>query len=371
MTWRPWKPKTSDEFEALGAAGLIGDEITDTVADILEIFGQRGFDTTGRTRAELERLCQQWARHVRDGEPIPGSDLSSESEAGPAWKGVTRFLAIQRDQEQAHVLNMGSQYNAVTESLEELKCTLRDFAQGLRYAVTEDETADAEVVKHLEILNDTAQSVSNIALLREKVTQTVHFVNAAIEARHDRHSKQVEELGRELVALKAELATASSEAERDGLTELYNRKALDAQLDRTVALCQMTGRPTCVVMVDLDNFKAINDDYGHQAGDKTLQELGRVLNSVVLRKSDFVARYGGDEFTIILNNCRLSAARFITDRLLNTVRNIEVASDAGTFGITVSMGIAELGARETRDEWLKRADLNLLSAKRAGRDRVH
>jgi diguanylate cyclase (GGDEF)-like protein len=266
---------------------------------------------------------------------------------------------------------MGSQYNAVTESLEELKRTLRDFAQGMRYAVTEDEAADAEVVKHLDVLNETAQTSADIELLRTKISETVHFVNSAIEARHDRHAKQVEELGRELVAVKAELATASSEAERDGLTELYNRKALDAQLDRTVALCQMTGRPTCVVMVDLDNFKDINDAYGHQSGDQALQGLGKVLNTVVLRKSDFVARYGGDEFTIILNNCRLSAARFIADRLLNTVRNIEVASDAGTFGITVSMGIAELGARETRDEWLKRADLNLLAAKRAGRDRVH
>lgn len=335
---------------------------------MLEIFGRSGFDTANRTQEEFERLCKHWVRHVRDGEPVPGSD--GLAPLGPSWGGVTQFMAVQRDQEQAHVLQMGQRVNAANASLEELKDTLRDFAQGLRSAVTKDQASDSAVIAALDSLGQLSATSNDLGALRTKIVATVTIVKDSIESRQQRHAVQIEQLGRELVAVKAELATASIEAETDGLTDLYNRKALDAQLERTVSLCQMTGRPTCVLMVDLDNFKHINDTYGHPAGDKALQALGNTLRTVVLRKSDFVARYGGDEFTVILNNCRLSAARFIADRLLATVREIRIETDAGEFGFTVSMGVAELGAREGREGWLQRADLNLLAAKRAGRDQV-
>jgi diguanylate cyclase len=374
VAWRPWKASGSSEFDdAAQSSGEPSTEVINTVADLLEVFGRNGFDTKTQSQEELERLCKLWSRHVRNGEPVPGSEDAAASEAERrSWQGVIRFIDIQREQERIHVGQLRDQVNTTTEGLDELKRTLRDFAQNLRYAVGEDEKSDLEVVGELDALHTLAlSSETDMNSLRVKVTETVKFVQASIETRQHRHAKQVEQLGRELVAVKAELATASSEAQRDGLTDLFNRKALDEQLDRMVSLCQMTGRPTCVVMVDLDTFKEINDVYGHQAGDQALQALSKVLATVVLRKSDFVARYGGDEFTVILNNCRLSAARFIADRLLSAIRNIEINSDAGSFGITASMGIAELSSRESREDWVKRADLNLLSAKRAGRDRVH
>jgi len=370
VAWRPWKSNNqvdseSDDNVSAKAAG--------SVADLLEIFGKKGFDTSTQSQAELERLSVLWARHVRRGDPIPGSeDVGDGAYAEPSWEGVTRFLEIQREHERRHVGQLRDQVNSTAEGLDELKRTLQDFAQSLRYAVGEDERSDQEVVGQLDALNNLALARdTDMASLRNRVTHTVKFVQETIQTRQHRHAKQIEQLGRELVAVKAELATASSEAQRDGLTDLYNRKALDEQLDRTVSLCQMTGRPTCLLMVDLDNFKDINDVYGHQAGDAALQALSNVLSTVVLRKSDFVARYGGDEFTVILNNCKLSAGRFIADRLLTAIRNIRINSDVGEFSITVSMGIAELGGRETREDWMKRADINLLSAKRAGRDRVH
>ncbi len=373
MAWRPWKANSSeDESSEKGADFTGASEAVEYVADLLELFGKKGFDTSSQSQKELERLCVLWSRHIRSGEPVPGAENVSTETDSRAWQGVLRFLDIQREQERVHVSQLRDQVSSTTEGLDELKRTLRDFAQSLRYAVGEDEKSDLEVVGELDALNQLAlASDTDMASLRERVTHTVRFVQDTITTRQHRHAKQVEQLGRELVAVKAELATASSEAQRDGLTDLFNRKALDEQLDRTVSLCQMTGRPTCLLMVDLDNFKEINDVYGHQAGDEALQALSKVLSTVVLRKSDFVARYGGDEFTVILNNCRLSAARYIADRLLNAIRSIRIDSDAGSFNITVSMGIAELEGRETREEWMKRADLNLLSAKRAGRDRVH
>ena len=369
MAWGPWKAsKTGEDKTEVDKPQLA----VGSVAGLLEIFGKKGFDTTTQSQEELERLCVLWSRHVRDGQPVPGGEDASETPTGPSWEGVARFLEIQREQERAHVGKLRDQVSSTTEGLDELKRTLRDFAQSLRYAVGEDEKSDLDVVGELDALNTLAHAAdTDMNSLRTRVTHTVKFIQDTIQTRQHRHAKQIEQLGRELVAVKAELATASSEAQRDGLTDLFNRKALDEQLDRTVSLCQMTGRPTCLLMVDLDKFKEINDVYGHQAGDAALQALSNVLSTVVLRKSDFVARYGGDEFTVILNNCRLSAGRFIADRLLTAIRNIRIDSDAGEFSITVSMGIAELEGRETREEWMKRADHNLLAAKRAGRDRVH
>jgi diguanylate cyclase (GGDEF)-like protein/PAS domain S-box-containing protein len=148
-------------------------------------------------------------------------------------------------------------------------------------------------------------------------------------------------------------------ARTDALTGLPNRRAWDEELRRELARAGRQGHPLAVVMLDLDRFKAFNDEHGHQAGDGVLAELGRAWRTVV-RVSDFVARYGGEEFAALLPACPPDAAIAAIERLRVVIPAAQ----------TSSAGVAYWDGHESAEALTGRADLALYQAKRAGRDRV-
>ena len=149
-------------------------------------------------------------------------------------------------------------------------------------------------------------------------------------------------------------------AHTDGLTGLQNRRAWSDTLRHTLASATRTGQHVHVAMLDLDDFKAINDTQGHLAGDRLLHELAAAWQPV-LRDSDALARLGGDEFAVLLPGCTDAEAEEIAERL----------RDAVPLGHTVSAGIACWNGREHADDLLDRADAALYAAKAGGRDRVN
>ena len=367
------KKDTDAEASAEGSDALL-EEIVGSLAAILRVFGEYGFDAPSRDADELLGLCRAWADHLAHGAPLPGGNPSADRLNIPAraWTGATDFFEAQRELERDHLSSLDEQLSHATGRATELQVTLRDFALGLRKILNADVDADAGVTATLDELGEyTASDSVRIDELKTRVVDTIAIVKSAMSERQARHAEQVNRMGQELVDIRDELAQASHRAVRDDLTELYNRGSLDEQLETTVGLCHMTGRPSCLLMIDLDRFKEINDGYGHSAGDAALIALSTLLSSVVLRKSDFVARYGGDEFAVILHNCRLAAAKFIADRLLTAVREVVVDHSGHAFGLTVSIGIAELDTRDSTQTWLDRADDKLREAKEAGRNRVH
>ncbi len=155
------------------------------------------------------------------------------------------------------------------------------------------------------------------------------------------------------------LAESEARARTDPLTGLANRRAWDEELRRELARAGRQGWPVCVAMLDLDHFKAFNDDQGHLAGDELLKESAATWR-VVLRAADFIARYGGEEFSVLLPNCSTGDAVQVVERL-------RVATPMGQ---TCSAGVASWDGSESASELLRRADGALYSAKRAGRDRL-
>lgn len=155
----------------------------------------------------------------------------------------------------------------------------------------------------------------------------------------------------------------------DGLTQLANRVYFDEKLNEMIAVRKRHGDPFSLMMIDLDNFKDINDSYGHQAGDRILKGVSLKIKAS-LRGSDFLSRFGGDEYAIILIKTDAKAAIDVARKLCDEVRASRFLLDDNSLSMTLSIGVAEAAENDTDETLLKRADAALYRAKAAGRNGV-
>jgi diguanylate cyclase (GGDEF)-like protein len=169
----------------------------------------------------------------------------------------------------------------------------------------------------------------------------------------------------EIEALQADLRV---QAERDALTGLYNRRYLIEVLPSEVKRSELAGRPLVVVMVDVDNFKEVNDSHGHAAGDAVLVAVGELLADQI-RPGDVACRYGGEEFVLVLPGVDVDTALVRAENWRRHVAGARLGDGAGP-GVTMSLGVAEMRPGEEAEELIRRADAAMYSAKAAGRNRV-
>ena len=159
-------------------------------------------------------------------------------------------------------------------------------------------------------------------------------------------------------------------ADTDDLTGIWNRRYFQRQLLQEFERARTFGVPLSLLMFDIDDFKQINDAFGHVLGDVVLSEVIGVVKQG-LRPTDTIARYGGDEFALILPHTDLTGARSVADRLLSRVRSLTVPTDEeGAIQCSVSIGLAEYNRDDlTARHLTKRADERLYLAKRSGKNR--
>lgn len=168
-------------------------------------------------------------------------------------------------------------------------------------------------------------------------------------------------------ALKYEAALR--EARTDPLTQLLNRSTMEQSLSRELGLARRHGEEFCVVTVDLDEFKTVNDAFGHAAGDAVLRDLAMLLRRCG-RESDLIYRTGGDEFVIALSHTSLAGARLLAERLRRAVGRNVFRHNGEELPVYVSIGVTALVDHDTVDSLLERADEALYEAKRSGRNQV-
>jgi len=162
----------------------------------------------------------------------------------------------------------------------------------------------------------------------------------------------------------------SERAERDELTGLANRRALDDRLREEIDRARRYGTHLTLVLIDLDDFKHVNDRYGHQCGDDVLRVVGALLSRSV-RELDLAARYGGEEFALVLPGTVADGARRVAEKIRATVGAVEIpAPSAERIRVTASFGMAEFPAWSTVEELIAEADRCLYEAKRHGKNRV-
>jgi len=175
-------------------------------------------------------------------------------------------------------------------------------------------------------------------------------------------------VGKRILDLQQSLRFAAT---HDFLTDLLNRSEILAALDREFARGGREGKPTTVILGDIDHFKRVNDTLGHAAGDEVLKEVSRRLK-IDLRPYDMVGRLGGEEFLIILPGCSLTAGARRADAIRNLVGKDPIETPFGAASVTISMGVTSTCSSRDRtlEEFLREADVSLYEAKKNGRNRV-
>ncbi len=157
------------------------------------------------------------------------------------------------------------------------------------------------------------------------------------------------------------------QARHDALTGLPNRRDFDDRLQHEIARSERYGGPLCVAMGDIDNFKIVNDTFGHQAGDAVLKRMAEFMRKS-LRRTDYIARWGGEEFTILLPETRLGIATELLDRLRAGIASQAIPEIGGA--VTLSFGVTAYAPSDTPDDLLSRIDRALYASKETGRNKV-
>jgi diguanylate cyclase (GGDEF)-like protein len=206
-----------------------------------------------------------------------------------------------------------------------------------------------------------------LALTRQTAGLQSRMLINSLEIEQARHEAERSRLEAEMQRIRAE--ELDEQANTDPLTRLPNRRALDRQLPEMMQNALATAEPLCAVMIDMDHFKEVNDQFGHAAGDSVLATMAGILGAAT-RSTDLAVRVGGEEFLLVLGNTDLDQAVLICERLLDEIRGHPWGAVTQGLDCTASVGVALLRRGESVSRWLARADVALYEAKAAGRDRL-
>jgi diguanylate cyclase (GGDEF)-like protein len=326
----------------------------DTLADMLRACGDNAFDTPGHKAEDIKKRADAWLKHLLLGGPHPESGKTTQRD----FVGVRRFVRELRANELAFVRS----------ALSDFRTMISTVFGNIERVLLQDGEGDERMKQSIARLRERSQKAT-LEELRREVQNVTTELSSLIGTREKRRNDEVAALGAELRTLHGRLQETRKNAETDALTGVHNRRAFEAFIERVVEFDGMTGTPVSLLMIDADDFKKLNDTYGHLAGDEALSTIGKALSKAFLRKCDFVSRFGGEEFAVIVRDADGIEARRMAERARTTIQGLKLEKHPDS-ALSVSIGVATLKMPETKLEWLKRADDALLEAKKAGKNCV-
>jgi diguanylate cyclase len=244
----------------------------------------------------------------------------------------------------------------------------------LREAVSrlagESHSFTAELTRTTERMQNFAD-IEDIRELKKQISSQVQQLKRTIDEKKQKEEASYSRLSKRMELLQHSLQESREEAALDGLTGIPNRRTFDRTLPRWVAERKTSNREFVLAILDLDNFKAINDTRGHQVGDRVLLCAARFLNKQI-RQNDFLARFGGEEFVMLVDGLNASQAHSkftdMLERLAATIYDYEIDDGIASISFTASCGLAECALDEPVDSLLRRADESLYQAKKNGKN---
>jgi len=229
------------------------------------------------------------------------------------------------------------------------------------------ELTDAEALKGLIKSQDGQKTIGLAVILQTPSRQKLNKLEKAADfiLPLSRNSSRLLESIRELIVRNRAI---EEKAFKDPLTSLINFRQFMTQLKIEMDRVKRTERPCSLMMIDLDHFKPVNDNHGHQAGNSLLVTVAMLIRSKI-RTVDVAARYGGDEFTVIMPNTSIISAAKLAERIR---RSLETDESLSRYGVTASFGLSDYHHRDDKnlEDFIEHSDLAMYEAKRAGGNRV-
>jgi diguanylate cyclase len=259
--------------------------------------------------------------------------------------------------------------------------------QMLKNSKKKDEESESKVCKNCNYLNiahhsvnafvETHADISHVAQMQNDflTNNTLHHGERCSELVDglsrlgENMSNELKKAQSKIEELNLELEKAVAESITDPLTQITNRKGLIEDLEKVIDAGQSKQLPVVLMMIDADNFKNINDTHGHIAGDKVLYFMTKSIKSI-LRSGDKLYRFGGEEFTVVLNRCEYEKAFAIAEKIRSKIEHSHLIYSGKTIHITVSIGVTLHRMKDSFDDFIGRADSALYRAKDEGKNKT-
>jgi diguanylate cyclase len=269
----------------------------------------------------------------------------------------------------------------VTKRLEEMAAFLTESSSASRNHFDDTESLNDTMMSHVRELTDEVSGATDLGLLQSTVSARLETVAKQVSDFRAREHTRLQEYNGRAEHMRARIANLEREtqdlhskldlekhgARLDPLTGVANRKSFDERFAHEITRRAGGGAPAGLLLWDIDNFKVINDSYGHRAGDRVLQSVAGCFKAA-LRSSDFVARIGGEEFAVLLTGLKLAEAVNVANQVRTAVEGLNFHFRGAPVRVTVSCGITELHQNDAPEAAFDRVDAALYRAKHGGKN---
>jgi diguanylate cyclase len=325
-----------------------------TLADqLLVMIGKYVPDSSSRRAPAVRNHVAEWRSRLRV-EPGPDALSAVADQVVADCETLLEKVRIDRADREAELTDL---MRVLREVVNTLRGDARKFEAELRRSTT---------------VMESMVEIQDIRELKRQLSREIVTLKQTVARREETDARQCELLSSRVEALQQSLKSARAEAATDPLTSLPNRGALDVALREWIARAARTSTPFTVAMIDLDDFKRINDKHGHQVGDRVIVAASQIL-AACLEGGDIAARWGGEEFALLFQTGSTARAR---ERLTASLGRISPSYEYDLGGerrfvtFTFSGGVTAWAEGDTPEAMIKRADKALYSAKRAGKKRI-
>jgi diguanylate cyclase len=267
--------------------------------------------------------------------------------------------------------------------LSKMENSLISGLSAVRGKYCDDSALEIRVSSDMSVMKKSVETSNDIETIRSVVINKIENITNALEQKKEQDMLRLEEMEKTFEALSNKMSYLVNETQaiskrsletvtesyNDNLTALYNRKAYDKKIKETLADLDRYNAPASLLIFDIDNFKEINDNFGHLIGDLTLKKFAHLLKEKS-RINDFIARYGGDEFVCILPNTQLEGTRQAAEKIRSFIDRTSFVFKDKEIPVTISAGISTFRAGDDTTTVFHRADIALYLAKHSGRNMV-
>lgn len=306
---------------------------------------------------------------------------ADEAHTEQAIRAIAELIGEMRHQVQDEKSEIETFLQQMSERLQEIDITFQQNVLTQRESFDGGRELDSAVKEQVQGIEDTVTLAQDILSLKEALHQRVDAIRSHMQEFRVAEERRIEDAEKQVEQLTSRLQNAQKESDQlrqrirkerdlamiDPLTGIPNRFAYNERLAQEVARWKRYHNPLVLSVWDVDNFKRINDSYGHQAGDKVLTVIAKLLQDKV-RETDFAARFGGEEFVLLLPETDMEKASVVAEHIRKSVEACEFHYRGNPVPITISCGLSQFREGDTPEQVFARADAALYKAKENGRN---